>query len=93
MKSCDIYSMQMSQQEEDELLNERSFENELQDDNNNFTTNESILINKVNEMQVKSSRFDNQRGRHLLRNPPMMNVQDQASLLHQLQISQHQRAT
>jgi len=30
--------------------NERSFEHELLDDNNQFTTNESILINKVNEM-------------------------------------------
>ena len=32
-----------------------------QDDNNHFTTNESILINKVNEMQIKTSRFGNQR--------------------------------
>ena len=30
-----------------------------QDDNNHFTTNESILINKVNEMQIKTSRFGN----------------------------------
>lgn len=39
--------------------NERSFEHELQDERNQFTTNESILINKVNEMQIKTSRFDN----------------------------------
>ena len=32
-----------------------------QEDNNHFTTNESILINKVNEMQIKTSRFGNQR--------------------------------
>ena len=32
-----------------------------QEDNNQFTTNESILINKVNEMQIKTSRFGNQR--------------------------------
>ena len=36
-----------------------------QEDNNHFTTNESILINTVNEMQIKGSRFGNQRnGRH-----------------------------
>ena len=32
-----------------------------QEDNNHFTTNESILINKVNEMQIKTSRFGSQR--------------------------------
>ena len=32
-----------------------------QDDNYHFTTNESILINKVNEMQIKTSRFGNHR--------------------------------
>ncbi len=53
----------MSSQREDDAgmqnENERSFEHELQDDNYQFTTNESILINKVNEMQIKTSRFDN----------------------------------
>ena len=40
--------------------NANLLEHEL-DDNNHFTTNESILINKVNEMQTKTSRFGNNR--------------------------------
>lgn len=87
------FNFQGLQEDEEKEMNEE-FDHELQDDNNQFTTNESILINKVNEMQIKTSRFDSQRSRHLYHSPASLLQQnfisDQAALLQQLQISSQQ---
>jgi hypothetical protein len=73
---------------------DNSFEHE--NENNQFTTNESILINKVNEMQIKTSRFDNPRNRNLLDHPPRRDDQvhsQEEAIFHELGMSQHQRTT